>query len=69
MPKLTIQYDDTVDKLLSELSVKKGTSKVEIIRRALATYKYLNDETKDEDKRVSVTSAKSAKIIKDVLLP
>jgi len=69
MPKLTIEFDETVNKLLNELSEKKGTSKAEIIRRALATYKYLTDETKEEDKRVSVTSAKSAKIIKDVLLP
>jgi len=73
MPKLTIEFDETVNKLLNTLSESKGTSKAEIIRRALATYKYLTDETKEDDKRVSVTtvatSTKSAKIIKDVLLP
>ena len=73
MPKLTIEFDETVNKLLNTLSESKGTSKAEIIRRALATYKYLTDETKEEDKRVSVTtvstSTKPAKIIKDVLLP
>ena len=69
MPKLTIQFDETVDKLLKDLSESKGTTKAEIIRRALATYKYLTDETKDNDKRVSVTLSKEAKILKDVVLP
>ena len=69
MPKLTVQFDNKVNKLLKELAERKGTTKVEIIRRALTTYKYLDDQTDDGDKRVSVTSAKTDKIIKDVILP
>jgi predicted transcriptional regulator len=69
MPKLTIKFDDKVNKMLEELSERKDTTKVDIIRRALATYKYLDDETLEGDKRVSVTSAKEDKILKDVVLP
>jgi predicted DNA-binding protein len=67
MPKLTIRFGDKTDKLLKGLAAEKGTTKTEIIRRALLTYKYLNDETKDGDKQVSVTSA--SKTIKHVILP
>lgn len=69
MPKLTVQFDNKVSKLLKELAERKGTTKVEIIRRALATYKYLDDETLEDSKRISVTSATTDKIIKDVILP
>ena len=69
MPKLTVQFGDDTSKLLKELAAEKGTSQTEIIRRALAMYRYLDKETRDGDKRVSVTSAKENKILKDVILP
>ena len=69
MPKLTIKFDDKINKILQDLAQRKDTTKVDIIRRALATYKYLDDEILDEEKRISVTSAKEDKIIKDVILP
>jgi len=69
MPKLTVQFDSKVNKLIQELAERKSTTKTEIIRRALITYKYLDDETLDDDKRVSVTSTKEDKILKDIILP
>jgi predicted transcriptional regulator len=69
MPKLNVQFDSKVNKLLQELADQKGTTKTEIILRALATYKSLNDETSDGDKRVSVTSAKENRILKNIILP
>jgi len=68
MPKLTIRFGDKTDKLLKELAEEKGTTKTEIIRRALATYKYLDEETKDGNKRVSITTTNN-ETIKDVILP
>ena len=68
MPKLTIRFGDKTNKLLTELAEEKGTTKTEIIRRALVTYKYLDEEIKDGSKRVSITSTKD-KTIKDVILP
>ena len=69
MPKLTIKFDDRINKILEDLAQRKDTTKVDIIRRALSAYKYLDDETHEGDRRVSVTSAKEDKIIKDVVLP
>ncbi len=69
MPKLTIKFDDSINKILVDLAQRKNTTKVDIIRRALAAYKYLDDETHEGDKRISVTSAKEDKIIRDVILP
>ena len=69
MPKLTVQFGDKMNQLLEELAAEKGTTKTEIIRRALAMYRYLDKETSDGTKRVSVTSAKTDKILKDVILP
>ena len=68
MPKLTIRFGDKTDKMLAELAEEKGTTKTEIIRRALVTYKYLDEEIKDGNKRVSITT-KNNETIKDVILP
>ena len=64
-----VEKEEGPDKLLKELATEKGTTKTEIIRRALAMYRYLDKETSDGTKRVSVTSAKTDKILKDVILP
>ena len=68
MPKLTIQFGEEMDRLLKELSVEKGTTKSEIIRRALAMYKYVDDETSDGTKRLSITSAKDDKVLKEIVM-
>ncbi len=69
MPRLTIQFDRQIDKMLKELAERKSATKVDILRRALATYKHLDDEILDGDKCVSITSAKENKILKDIILP
>lgn len=71
MPKLTIQFGEKTDKLLKELAADKDATKAEIIRRALMTYKYLNDEIADGKHNVSITSTKpeDKAIKKDVILP
>ena len=68
MSKLTIQLGDKTNQLLKQLATEKNTTKTEIIRRALAMYKYLDDETRDGDKRVSITSVKDGNIIKDIIM-
>ena len=68
MPKLTIQFGEEMNRLLKELSVKKGTTKSEIIRRSLAMYKYVDDETSDGTKRLSITSAKDDKVLKEIVM-
>lgn len=67
MPRLSVQFSASLNKMLKELAKEKGTTKTEILRRALATYKYLDDETKDGDSRIAIRSTKDNSI-KDVVL-
>ncbi len=67
MAKLTIQFGEQMDDLLEQLAKEKGITKAEVLRRALAIYKYADDETKSGEKRLSITSAKDNKIVKDIV--
>lgn len=69
MPKLTVQFGDETSKDLKKFALEKGTTQTEILRRAIALYRYLDKETKEGDKRVSVTSSDEDKILKDIVLP
>lgn len=69
MAKLTVQFGDKTSKDLKEFALEKGTTQTEILRRAIALYRYLDRETQKGDKRVSVTSSDEDKILKDVVLP
>ncbi len=68
MPRFTIDIDDKFNDVLSELA--KGTTKADVIRRAVASYQYLKAETSNQDsgKRISITDA-AGNIQKDVVLP
>ncbi|MGA2352504.1 MAG: hypothetical protein ABSF70_18865 [Terracidiphilus sp.] len=68
MPRLTLDIDDKFNKNLTELA--NGSTKAEVIRRALATYQYLKSQVPDQSsgKRVSITNAQGV-IERDVILP
>lgn len=68
MPRLTLDIDDKFNKNLTEMA--KGTTKAEVIRRALASYQYLKAQVPDQSsgKRVSITDA-LGNIERDVILP
>lgn len=68
MPKCTIKFSSQANKLVEELADRKNTTKDEIVRHALAMYKYLSDETSCGDKRVSITSAEYDRILKDIIM-
>jgi predicted transcriptional regulator len=67
MPKLTVEFNDKMNQILEQLAEEKGTTKVDVLRRAVALYRYLDDEQKGEDKQVSIT--KNGKAVKDIVLP
>jgi hypothetical protein len=68
MAKLTVEFNDKMSEILEKLANEKGTSKVDVLRKAVALYRYLDSETKDEkDRKVSIT--KGDKVLKDVVLP
>jgi hypothetical protein len=68
MPRLTLDIDEKFNKNLTELA--RGTTKADVIRKALASYQYLKSQVPDQNsgKRISITDA-AGNIEKDVILP
>jgi hypothetical protein len=68
MAKLTVEFNDKMNDILEKLAEEKGTSKVDVLRRAVALYRYLDSEqNQDENQKVSIT--KNNKVVKDIVLP
>jgi hypothetical protein len=66
MPRLTIEFPESVDKIIKELAKKNQTTKVEVLRRALSLYYYVRNETEGSDQKLSITD-KDDKIVKDLI--
>ncbi|MGE3535807.1 MAG: ribbon-helix-helix protein, CopG family [Candidatus Tectimicrobiota bacterium] len=66
MPRMTIEFSDKVNDILTELSSKEEVSKAEILRRALALYNYVQKEAVDKNKKVSITDNDDT-ILKDII--
>ena len=67
MPKLTIEFNDGWNGMLEKLAAKEGRTKVDIIRRALALYKYVEEEVGESDKR-RLAIAEDDKVLKEIVL-
>lgn len=67
MARLTVQFPDATNEVLTELSEKDQVSKTEIIRRALAVYKYLETETRDGKHKVAIID-ENGKVVKEILI-
>ncbi len=67
MPKLTIEFNDRMNDVLEQLATKDDTSKVDIIRRALALYKYVDEEVGGNDRR-KLAIAEDEKVLKEIVL-
>ena len=69
MARYTIDFGPDFDQLLESLAEKKGSTKAEIIRRAVASYSYLDKQVGAETgNKVSVTN-QDDEVLKDVILP
>ncbi|MBD3181168.1 ribbon-helix-helix protein, CopG family [Candidatus Poribacteria bacterium] len=66
MAKLTVQFGDRINDNLEEIAKRKGITKSEVIRRALAMYMYVDDETKEGNK-LTITSAEDDKVLKEIV--
>lgn len=67
MPKLTLEFNERMNEMLAQLAAKEETTKVDIIRRALALLKYVEEEVGANDKR-RLTIAEDDRIIKEIVL-
>jgi|HubBroStandDraft_1064217.scaffolds.fasta_scaffold235486_1 hypothetical protein len=74
MPTLTIEFNTPMNNILQELADKKGCSKVDILRRAVALYKYISNELhcrrKDDlvPKKLVIRNSEDV-ILKEVMVP
>ncbi|CAE6768396.1 MULTISPECIES: ribbon-helix-helix protein, CopG family [Xanthomonas] len=67
--RYTIDLDANFDATLSSLASQKGTTKAEIIRRALATYTILSQQTQTrEGQKVSITDS-ADHVLKNIMVP
>ncbi len=55
MPRMTIEFPDEGNEMLKDLAKKGQTTKVDVIRRALALYNYVQREVKDKDRKLLIT--------------
>jgi hypothetical protein len=68
MARFTIDTDQQFDQNLDALVTMTGGTKADVLRKALATYKYLKNEDQDPQNKVSITN-KDNVVLKDVILP
>ncbi len=67
MPRLTIEFNDDVSKILETLAEKDGTTKVDVLRRALALYNYVHREAiEKKDHKLSIVDEKD-KVVKEIV--
>jgi hypothetical protein len=68
MARYTIDTDEQFDQNLADLVKMTGGTKADVLRKALATYKYLKSEGQEPQNKVSITKNNGV-IVKDVILP
>ena len=66
MPRLSIEFPDKANDILADLAKKDHTTKVDVLRRALALYNYVHREAADKDLKLSITDDEDT-IIKDII--
>ena len=67
MPRLTIDLSDKAEEIVARLASDQGTTKVEILRRALALYDYVQEQTESGSKLAIV--GKSGKVEERIIFP
>ncbi len=67
MARLTIQFPEKTDEILSYLATKQNISKTEVLRRALSLYKYLDREARDKGYKVTIAD-ENDKVLKEIVL-
>ena len=68
MPQYSVNFDNSFDKVLTDTSKQQGTTKADIIRKAVASYVYLTREIANPERKVSITDNQGL-VIKDIILP
>ncbi len=67
MPKLTLQFNDKLDAILSELAVKEGLPKTQVVRRAIALLRFVETE-KEKGNKLAIAD-KDDRVLKEIVSP
>lgn len=67
MARLTVQFPEATSEALAEMSQKEQVPKTEILRRALALYRYLEKETRDGKHKIAIAD-EDGKVVKEILI-
>ncbi len=63
---MNVEFNDKMTQVLETLAEAHDTSKVEILRRAIAVYNFLENETTTGNRKVVI--AEGDRIIKEIVL-
>jgi hypothetical protein len=66
--KLTVEFNTKMDEILSDLAQDKGTTKVDVLRRAVALYKYIDSQLSPEGRR-HLAITEDDRIVKEIVVP
>ncbi len=69
--RYTMDTDIVFDNQINGIAERKGITRAEVIRRAVAVFDYLGNETdlgRREDRKVSITD-QDDNVLKDVIIP
>ena len=67
MARLTVQFPEATSQMLAELSERDEVTKTEVLRRAIALYKYLENETRDGKRKVAIAD-ENDRVVKEIVL-
>ena len=66
MSRFTVEFPDKADQILKQLAEKDKTTKVDILRRALALYDYVHKEAVEKDMKLAI--ADEGNQVKEVIV-
>lgn len=67
--RFTIDLDENFDSTLTGLAASKGTTKAEIIKRALATYSFISSQFPSGTANKVAITGPDDKVLKEIILP
>jgi len=68
MKKLTVEFSDGMTEVLNDLANGRNTTKVDVIRNALALYHYVYREVFKKKGRKLAISSEEDKVVKEIVL-
>jgi hypothetical protein len=68
MSKLTVEFNPKMDEILAGLAQERGTTKVDVLRRAVALYKYIDSQLSPEGRR-HLAITEEDRIVKEIVVP